>query len=262
MAPSTRPQLHTVDRVQLLKMRRSLMAAAAVALLLVVAAGTTWAATPAPKLGSQLGGTVQLGGTNVRTPVCPAGVKPQNCVFVMTRVTALQTLSNGNAHPAVVKQAGQLVGFVVGLAQLSSNSTTAAGFARTLNAKYGGQPAAQITVLRPQKNNRWTVAAQGPIVQLQRYLGYVVQFPLPTPIQVRPGEAIGLTVPTWAPILSYNLSPKLYSYRQSRASNCKTVGAQQNAQTRIGAAATYACAYPGTRAEYSGIELTSPVAPK
>jgi hypothetical protein len=239
------------------------MAAAAVALF-AMAAATTWAVTTAPKPGSQLGATVQLGGTNVavRTPVCPAGVKPQNCIFVMTRVTALETLTNGNGNPTAVKQAGQLVGFTVGLAQLSSNSTTAASFAKTLNAKYGGTAKAQITVLKPGKNNSWTVAAQGPVVQLQRYLGYVVQFPLSTPIPVRPGEAIGLTVPTWAPILSYNLSPKLYAYRQSRSSNCKAVGAQQNAQLRVGAAATYACTYPGTRAEYSGTELTTPVAPR
>ncbi len=239
------------------------MAAVAVALLLATAA-TTWAVTRAPKPGSQLGSTVQLGGTSVpvRMPVCPSGVKPQNCIFVMTRVTALETLTNGGANPTAVKQSGQLVGFTVGLAQLSSNSTTAASFAKTLNAKYGGSPEVQITVLSPGKNNRWTVAAQGPVVQLQRYLGYVVQFPLSNPIPIRAGEAIGLTVRTWAPILSYNLSPKLYSYRQSRSLNCKSVGSQQNAQLRAGASTTYGCTYPGTRAEYSGTELTTPVAPK
>jgi hypothetical protein len=240
------------------------MAAVAAAVLSATAAATTWAVTRAPKPGSQLGGTVQLGGTSVpvRTPVCPSGVKPQNCIFVMTRVTALETLTNGNGNPTAVKQSGQLVGFTVGLAQLSSNSTTAANFIKTLNGKYGGSAEAQITVLRPGRNNSWTVVAQGPVVQLQRYLGYVVQFPLSRPIPVRSGDAIGLTVPTWAPILSYNLSPKLYSYRQSRSLNCKSVGAQQNAQIRVGATATYSCTYPGTRAEYSATELTTPVAPR
>jgi hypothetical protein len=248
----------------MLKMRRSLTAVAAVTLLLAIAAGTTWAVTANPKPGSQLGATVQLGGTRVpvRIPVCPSGVKPQNCIFVMTRVTALETLTNGSSYPTGVKQSGQLVGVTVGLAQLSSNSTTAASFAKTLNAKYGGQPEAQVSVLKSGKNNRWTVVAQGPVERLQPYLGYVVQFPLATPIPVRAGEAVGLTVPTWAPILSYNLSPKLYAYRQSRSQNCTSVGAQQNAQTTVGASATYACSYAGTRAEYSAVELTSPVAPK
>jgi hypothetical protein len=240
------------------------MAAAAGALLLAVAAATTWAVTTAPKLGSQLGVTAQLGSTNmpVRTPVCPSGVKPRNCIFVMTRVTALQTLTNGNGNPTAVKQSGQLVGFTVGLAQLSRNPSTAASFTNTLNSKYGGPAEAQVTVLRQGKNNRWTVAAQGPVVQLQRYLGYVVQFPLSTPIPVKAGDAIALTVPTWAPILSYNLSPKLYSYRQSRSSNCNNVGGQQNAQLRVGTTATYGCTYRGTRAEYGATELTTPVAPR
>jgi hypothetical protein len=237
---------------------------AAVAALLAIAAATTWAVTRTPRPGSQLGATVQLGGTNtpVKAPVCPAGVKPQNCIFVMTRVTALETTTNGINYPTGIKQAGQLVGVTIGLAQLSSNPTTAASFARTLNSRYGGPAQAQVSVLRGGRNNRWTVVAQGPIERLQPYLGYVVQFPLPTPIPVRAGDAIGITVPTWAPILSYNLSPKLYAYRQSRSLNCKSVGAQQNAQLTVGAAAVYGCTYPGTRAEYSAVELTSPVAPR
>jgi hypothetical protein len=240
------------------------MAVAAVVLLLAIAAATTWAVTRTPKPGSQLGSTVQLGGTSVpvRPPVCPSGVKPQNCIFVMTRVTALETLTNGSSLPTGVKQPGQLVGVTIGLAQLSSNPTTAASFAKTLNSRYGGPAQAQVVVLRPGRNNSWTVAAAGPVVRLQPYLGYVVQFPLPTPIPVRAGEAIGLTVPTWAPILSYNLSPKLYGYRQSRSTNCKSVASSQSAQLRVGASATYGCIYPGTRAEYSAVELTSPVAPR
>src|SRR5690242_9831181 len=104
----------------MLRMRRSLTAVAAVALLLAIAAATTWAVAT-PKLGSQPGATVQLGGTSVgvHAPVCPAGVKPQNCIFVMTRVTALETMTNGSNYPTGVKQSGQLVGVTIGLAQLS-----------------------------------------------------------------------------------------------------------------------------------------------
>jgi len=54
-------------------------------------------------------------------------------------------------------------------------------------------------------------AAQGPVVQLQRYLGYVVQFPLSTPIPVRAGEAIGLTVPI--PVTTTRVRPFLPASR-------------------------------------------------
>ena len=33
---------------------------------------------------------------------------------------------------------------------------------------------------------------------------------------------IGLTVPTWAPVLSYNLNASKFAYRQSRKANCST----------------------------------------
>ncbi len=114
-------------------------------------------------------------------------------------------------------------------------------------------------MLNPGKNNQFTVAAQGPVEQLQPYLGYVVQFPLATPIPVRPGQVVALTVGTWAPVLSYNLASKYYSYRQSRSFNCKTVGTQQNAVTAVGQTKSFACSYPGTRAEYSATEVTNPV---
>ena len=247
-------------------MRRLLPLAATVCVLLGFGATTTYAVkttTPSAALGSQLGSTVQLGGTAVpvKSPVCPKGTAPQSCTFVMTRVTALQTVINGATYPTAVKQSGQIVAFTVGLAQLSSNPSTAKSFTSQLNAKYGGASEAELTVLNPGKNNQFTVAAQGPVEQLQSYLGYVVQFPLATPIPVRPGQVVALTVGTWAPVLSYNLASKYYSYRQSRSFNCKTVGTQQNAVTGVGQTKSFACSYPGTRAEYSATEVTNPVVP-
>lgn len=234
--------------------------------LLLAAAATGWAAATSgnPPLGSQLGKIVVLGGTSttVKAPVCPTGVAPQNCTIVMTRATALETLTNRGGFPTSVKQAGQIVGFQVGLAQLSTNPTTAKSFINTLNSKYGGAAQAQLTVLKPGKNSRWTVVAQSPLQNLQPYLGYVVQFLLKTPIPVTKGEALALTIPTWAPVLSYNLASSYYAYRQSRTFNCTKPGAQQNAQLTVGSSARYLCNYPGTRAEYAGVELTNPVTPK
>ncbi len=246
-------------------MRRFFLLVASVCVLLGFGATTTYAVktTTGSALGSQLGSTVQLGGTAVpiKSPVCPTGTAPQNCTFVMTRVTALQTVINGATYPTAVKQSGQIVAFTVGLAQLSSNASTAKSFTSQLNSKYGGASEAALTVLQPLKNNRFTVVAQSPTEQLQPYLGYVVQFPLATPIPVKAGDVIALSVPTWAAVLSYNLASKYYSYRQSRSYNCKTVGTQQNAVLTVGATKPFSCSYPGTRVEYSATEVTNPVVP-
>jgi hypothetical protein len=241
--------------------RFSLALAALVALL--AAAATTWAVTKPPPLGSQIGSTLQLGApkTAIKPPVCPAGVQPQNCLIVMTRATAIETTTDGVTSPMKVNRAGEIVGFTIGLAQLSSNAKTAATYIKNLNSLYGGAPEAQLTVVKYANNKKWTVVAEGPLVKLQPYLGYTVQFPLSKPIPVKAGESIALTVPTWAPILSYKLTSSLYSYRQSRNSNCGKPAPQQSAQLTVGETTLYGCFYPGTRVEYGATVLTNPVAP-
>jgi hypothetical protein len=231
---------------------------------LLVAAGATWAvAATNPPLGSQLGTSVQLGApvTPVKAPACPTGVAPSKCLIVLTRSTAVETLTDGVAKPVKVSQPGEIVSFTIGLAQLSTNATQAATYIKNLNTAYGGAAQAQLTIVKPGRNYKWTVVAEGPVVHLQPYLGYVVQFPLTTPLQVTPSESVALTVPTWAPILSYNLTASKYQYRQSRTSSCTKPAPTQTAQLVVSETASYLCAYPGTRVEYSATELTNPVAP-
>jgi hypothetical protein len=103
------------------------------------------------------------------------------------------------------------------------------------------------------------VAAQSPDFQLLPFLGQVVEFPLATALPVVPGEVLALTVPTWAPVLTFNLTPTQFSYRQSRKAKCSSAPASGQAQALIGSRAQYQCAYAGTRVEYSATEITTPV---
>lgn len=242
-------------------MKRFLFATTAA---LLAAAGATWALTTVPPLGSQIGTSIQLGATPatpVKAPACPPGVKPANCLIVLTRATAVEMITGGVSKPVKVTQPGEIVSFTVGLAQLSSNASTTSTYLKNLDTTYGGPAEVQLAVLKPGPNYRWTVVAVGPPVKLRPYLGYVVQFPLTTPLQVVPGESVALSVPTWAPILSYNLTASQYQYRQSRTTQCTKPAPTQTAQLVAGQSASYLCAYPGTRAEYSATELTNPVPP-
>ena len=69
-------------------------------------------------------------------------------------------------------------------------------------------------------------------------------------------------MPTWAPVLSYNLSATKYAYRQSRPSNCKNAAGAQTAQTTVGPSTRYLCNYTGTRVEYSATEVVNQPYPK
>lgn len=226
---------------------------------------TTTLPTAPPKT---LGGTIVLGGTRTQVvpPMCPVGVSSSNCDIVLTRSTGLETVRDGIAYPTRVRFAGTLVAFTVGVATLSSSAATTHQEIANLDATYGGVTMAGITVLKPRPgknlNRNFTVVTEGPMVHLQPYLGYVVQFPLATPIPVVPGELVALTVPTWAPVLTYNLSTKQFAYRQSRTANCAHAGHYQNAQLTIGQTHDYTCDYAGTRVEYNATEITTPPTPK
>ncbi|HUA70799.1 MAG TPA: hypothetical protein VMA96_06955 [Solirubrobacteraceae bacterium] len=209
----------------------------------------------------------ELGATTspLIAPVCPKGVPPSQCTIILTRATALETIRDNIAYPSKVKQGGRIVAFTVGLSALSSNATTAASDIKFLDKTYGGDAQVGITVLKPVGNKSawsWQVVAQSPLVDVQTYLGQVVQFPLTTSIPVVRGETIALTTPTWAPVLTIDLSTDHFAYRQSRARNCNNPPSTSQAQVTVGQSAAYSCDYPGTRVEYSATEVTNPVPTK
>jgi hypothetical protein len=210
---------------------------------------------------------IELGATTspLVSPTCPAGVKPQNCTIVLTQVTALETIRDSVTYPTIVKKAGMIVAFTLGLSQLDNDRTKAKADIHFLDTTFGGTTRAGIAVLKakgPASQRSWTVTAQSPIFRLQPYLGQVVQFPLATALPVTPGEVVALTVPTWAPVLTFDLPTKQVAYRQSRASNCKTPAATEQAQLLVGGTASYGCNYPGTRVEYTATEITNPAQTK
>jgi hypothetical protein len=237
---------------------------------LVTAATIALAAALAPSAASA--GIVELGQTSsqIVAPACPAGVSPAKCFIILTRTTALQTTSDGVLNPTKVKQAGFIVAFTVGLSQLSTNAKTEKTYLHILDTAYGGTSRVALTVLKPGPKNSYTVAAQSPIFHVEPYLGSVSQLPLALPptftvlnaLPVAPGDVIGLTVPTWAPVLAYNLSASSFTYRQSRKTNCTQAAASNTAQLTVGLNTQYLCSYTGTRVEYSATEITTKPYPK
>jgi hypothetical protein len=215
---------------------------------------------------------VELGATNtpLARPACPPNTPPAKCFIVLTRTTALQSVSDSVVNPTTVQTAGWIVSFTVGLSQLSTNATTEKGFLHQLDVTYGGTPQIAITVLKRGPKHQFTVAGQTPLFHVLPYLGQLLTMPLSlppnftqfNPLPVKPGEVVGLTVPTWAPVLSYNLTSNKFAYRQSRKANCKNAAAGETAQMSIGANTQYLCSYAGTRVEYSASEITNQPFPK
>lgn len=238
---------------------------------LITTAAIALAAALAPAYASA--SVVELGATAaapVVAPVCPSGVALTNCRIILDRTTVLQTVTNSVINPTKVRKAGWIVAFTVGLSKLTSNAKTEKSLLHILDTAYGGTPRVALTVLKPGPRNRYTVAAQSPIFHVEPYLGQVVQLPLSLPpafsqftaLPVVPGEVIGLSMPTWAPVLSYNLSASKFGYRMSRMGGCAHQPAMETAQLTIGASTRYLCPYTGTRVEYSATEITNQPYPK
>jgi hypothetical protein len=203
-------------------------------------------------------------------PACPKGTSTSSCKIVLERTTAIQTKSDGVSSPTVIKQDGWIVAFTVGLSRLSTNAKTVHSLLHGLDTAYGGVPQLALTVLKPGAKGTYTVAAQSGDYHLIPFLGQVLTEPLSLPpkfsaftaLPVKQGDVLALTVPTWAPILTYNLSASQFAYAQSRTQNCGSAAGSQTAQTKVGASTRYGCAYTGTRVEYSATEITNVPYPK
>jgi hypothetical protein len=241
--------------------RFSLAIAAGLGALVLIAPGA--ASAQIVELG-------QVSSAPVAAPACPTGVSLANCFIVLPRTTAVQTNTNGVVNPTKVTKDGWIVAFTVGLSKLTSDATTELNLLKNLDARWGGPPQLVLTVLKPGSNNKYTVAAQSATFHVLPFLGSVLQEPLSLPptfttmtaLPVKKGDVIGLTVLTWAPVLSYNLTADKYSYRQSRRANCTNPPASQTAQTTIGASQQYLCNYTGTRVQYSATEVVNQPYPK
>ena len=244
-------------------MKRAVSVLAAIAVAAIVVPATASAAelkigvTPSPLV----------------SPTCPADAQGSNCTIVLDQVTAYETLRDGVANPDTIKRSGVISSFTLGLT--GTNLITPTVMAH-LNQVYGGPPEAQLTALRPvgtPTNPSFRVAAQSEVVRLRGQLGQVAEFPLITPLPVVRGEILALTIPTWAPVLSIELDSTKFAYAQSRTkgwttdtktkqrvSTCNTSGTTNFAQIVVGELSNYSCNYPGTRIEYSALEITSPAA--
>lgn len=199
------------------------------------------------------------------SPTCPANAQGAACEIVLTQVTAYETLRDGVANPDMIKRSGVIVSFDLGLA---GTSLITPAVLASLDKTYGGPPEVQLTVLRSVGTPTapaFRVAAQSAVFMLRPELGTVADFPLIDPLPVVRGEMLAVTVPTWAPVLSFELSATQFAYAQSRsqvikagASSCDTTGGANLAQLAVGALSSYGCSYPGTRIEYSALEITTP----
>ena len=146
------------------------------------------------------------------------------------------------------RRRGRIVAFTVGLSKLSTSKSTQKTYIHFLDQTYGGTAQVAVTVLRPVGKHtdwRWQVIGTSNVFHVIPYLGSVVQLPLESSIEVKPGDVVALTTPTWVPVLTIDQDSKKFAYRQSRSANCNNPPSSSQAQMTANSTARYSCNYPG-----------------
>jgi hypothetical protein len=120
---------------------------------------------------------------------------------VVARVTGIQMMADGVGHPFKSPTNGQLVSWWVRLPRLHSTQI------RSFDSLFGGEPAAQIAILRRGKRARFRLIRQGPVQQLKNDLGAKgrVRYKLAQPLRIKKDDYVGLTAVTWVPAFAVNL---------------------------------------------------------
>lgn len=145
-------------------------------------------------------------GTNAAS--CP-GFSETDCGIVVVRQTGFQAKVGTTKAFTTSKTSGNVVAWTVSLAGVAATKVT------TTSKRFGGSPKAAIVVLAPLGKSNFKVVGKGPLEDLTKYLGTTPTFSLPTALPIKPGQVVGLSIPTWAPILQIGLGSDT-SWRSSK----------------------------------------------
>lgn len=188
---------------------------------------------------------VEIGRTDA-APACP----DSPCLAV-SRTTGYQVKVADERNVFVAPEDGKIVAWSVALGKPTAEQI--AFFDKSL----GGAASARLTVIRLGKKLMARTITQSPIVQLQPYFGQTVQFPLGRSLNVKKGDVMALTVPTWAPALTQLLTDHS-SWRASRGLDKCNDTSTQTAQMTLDTEVQYRCLYKA-RLTYSATLITRPV---
>jgi hypothetical protein len=186
---------------------------------------------------------------------CPGDPAVRDSCQALTRVTGYQAKVGPERELYQAPADGRIVAWSVALGLPGPKQTA------FFEERYGGTSQAAVVVLDPGKKLARKVVGKAPLQKLSDYFGQTVQFPLTQTLAIKKGQYIGLTVPTWAPVMQIGLASDT-SWRSSRdASGCSDLTTQF---AMVGSRTTsfFRCLYKGVRLTYTATFIPTPVPEK
>ena len=169
--------------------------------------------------------------------------------------------------PLTIPKEGRVVAWTITLSKPSATQV------KYFDEHEGGAASAGIAVLRPKKETKsakgkkpkstaptsYTLISQSPVVALESFFGETAQFALEKTLEVKKGDIVALTVPTWAPALTLGFG-KTTGWRASRPATkkgCEETSVQTT-DTKIGSLEPFSCQYHEARLTYSATLISTP----
>jgi len=174
------------------------------------------------------------------------------------RVTALQgRAAGGPKNPYYIRRDGYIVAFTVHLADPTDEQVA------FFNDNFGSPAQVGLAVLRRGDTRKtrlnYRLVNQSELYEVDDYFGSRPTFVLERPMRVKKTNWIAVTVPTWAPIFSNNLSRSNW-WRSSRAKNsCDPPRSlRQFAMQDLRDVNQFGCTYHGARLLYTATYVPDP----
>jgi hypothetical protein len=219
--------------------KRALLALAASTAVLAAPSAASAAVSEIAPLGTTAAG-------------CP-GFTDNECLIVVVRQTGFQAKVGTTSGFSTAPSNGTVVGWSISLAGVAADKL------KNVSANYGGAPRAAVVILAPLGKSQFKVVQKGPLVDLTDYLGTTPTFALPTALPIKKGQVVGITVPTWAPMLATGLGADT-SWRSSKP--LKEVVAKeyrtQRALVGDSVQGSFAALYQRARMAYSAVFIPTP----
>ena len=180
----------------------------------------------------------------------PKAACPTSPCEAVGSVSGFQTRAGAVDKPFVVPYNGKIVAWSMSLSKPKQSQQS------FFNNFYGSPPQARIGVVSqvPDKSPpRYQLLRQSPTVVLTPYLGRDVTFTLDQPLNVKKGDIVALTIPTWAPAFAVGLDDSS-GWRASRKSGACTKTAdikQSRPQQKVGSNKQWGCFYKTARLLYT-----------
>lgn len=184
---------------------------------------------------------------------CPGDARNDSCQ-ALTRATAYQAKVGPDRTLYQAPADGRIVAWTVALGKPGPKQTA------FFEERYGGTAQATLVVLANGKKLSRSVTAKAPLQKLTDYFGQVVQFPLEQTLAIKKGQYVGLTVPTWAPVLQLYLGSDT-SWRSSRSQTGCTDYTTQFGLLGKRTSAFFRCLYRTARMTYSATFISDPPPP-